>query len=58
MIQFTYTIQDPQGIHARPAGMLVKEAAKFQSKCSVAGNGKKLNLDAETFDKFFDCKIT
>ena len=29
MIQFTYTIQDPQGIHARPAGMLVKEAAKF-----------------------------
>ena len=24
MIQFTYTIQDPQGIHARPAGLLVK----------------------------------
>ena len=44
MIQFTYTIQDPQGIHARPAGMLVKEAAKFQSKCSVAGNGKTGDL--------------
>ena len=26
MKEFTYTITDPQGIHARPAGLLVKEA--------------------------------
>ena len=26
MIEFTYTIKDPLGIHARPAGMLAKEA--------------------------------
>ena len=26
MKQFEYTINDPLGIHARPAGMLVKEA--------------------------------
>ena len=26
MKQFEYTIHDPLGIHARPAGMLVKEA--------------------------------
>ena len=44
MIQFTYTIQDPRGIHARPAGMLVQEAAKFQSKCRLAGNGKTGDL--------------
>ena len=31
-----YTITDELGIHARPAGMLVKEAAKFQSKIMVA----------------------
>lgn len=44
MVKFTYTIQDPQGIHARPAGLLVKEAAKFKSKFSVTGNGKAGDL--------------
>lgn len=29
MKQFDYTIQDPIGIHARPAGLLVKEAKAF-----------------------------
>ena len=29
MKQFEYTIHDPLGIHARPAGMLVKEAKAF-----------------------------
>ena len=29
MKQFTYTITDPLGIHARPAGMLAKEAKAF-----------------------------
>ena len=29
MKQFTYTIQDPIGIHARPAGMLVKAAKVY-----------------------------
>ena len=29
MKEFTYTVKDPQGIHARPAGMLAKEAKSF-----------------------------
>ena len=29
MKKFDYTIQDPVGIHARPAGLLVKEAKAF-----------------------------
>ena len=29
MKEFVYTITDPEGIHARPAGVLVKEAAKY-----------------------------
>ena len=29
MKQFTYVIQDPLGIHARPAGLLVKTAKAF-----------------------------
>ena len=32
MKQFTYVITDEAGIHARPAGLLVKEAAKFASR--------------------------
>ena len=26
------TVSDPMGLHARPAGLLVKEAKKYQSK--------------------------
>ncbi len=40
MKTFQYVIQDELGIHARPAGMLVKEAKKFESKITLAGNGK------------------
>ncbi len=29
MKEFTYTITDPLGIHARPAGMLAKQAKEF-----------------------------
>ncbi len=31
MKEFTYTISDADGIHARPAGLLVKEAGKYKS---------------------------
>ena len=41
MKTFHYTIQDEQGIHARPAGVMVKEVKKFQSKITIEGNGKK-----------------
>ena len=32
MREFTYTITDPLGLHARPAGLLVKQASLFTSK--------------------------
>ena len=35
MKQFTHVIQDPLGMHARPAGMLVKAVAGYASKISV-----------------------
>ena len=31
MISFEYVIKEPVGIHARPAGMLNKEARKYKS---------------------------
>lgn len=35
MKSFNYTINDELGIHARPAGLLVKEAKKFESKIAL-----------------------
>ena len=43
MKQFQYTISDPVGIHARPAGLLVKEAKKFQSEITIEKEGKAVN---------------
>lgn len=42
MKQFTYVITDEAGIHARPAGLLVKEAAKFASSATIAKGAKKV----------------
>lgn len=41
MKDFTYVITDEIGIHARPAGLLVREAKKFESKIVLSANGKK-----------------
>ena len=35
MQSFDYSIQDEIGIHARPAGMLVKKAKEFSSKATI-----------------------
>ncbi len=37
-----YIIRDELGIHARPAGLLVKEAKRFASVITLEGNGKKV----------------
>ena len=44
MAKFTYVVQDNEGIHARPAGMLAKEAKALEGvKVTIAGNGKTAN---------------
>ena len=35
MLAFHYTITDAAGLHARPAGLLVKEAKKYASKIII-----------------------
>ena len=40
MKQFHYTITDEVGIHARPAGLLVKEAKKYASTITISKDGK------------------
>lgn len=41
MKTFTYIITDEIGIHARPAGAMVKEAKKFVSSIEIECQGKK-----------------
>lgn len=41
MKSIEYVIKDELGIHARPAGMLVKLAGKFSSEITVENNGKE-----------------
>ncbi len=47
MKEFTFIVTDPQGIHARPAGLLVKEAKKYASAITLVkgertGDAKKI----------------
>ena len=44
MYEFSYTIKDPVGIHARPAGLLSKEGKKYQSTITVDKNGTAVNV--------------
>ena len=41
MKQFTYTIKDPLGIHARPAGQLAKLAKSFADTTCTLTKGEK-----------------
>ena len=43
MKEFTYTIKDELGIHARPAGLLVKEAAAFPCAVTITKDGKEVD---------------
>ncbi len=41
MKEFKHVINDPMGLHARPAGMIVKAAAPYASKITItAPTGK------------------
>lgn len=43
MQSFRYTIQDPVGIHARPAGLLVKQVKNYKSAITIEKDGKSVN---------------
>lgn len=40
MQKFNYVIKDEVGIHARPAGLLAKEAKKYASKVTITKGEK------------------
>ena len=43
MKEFKYTIKDEMGIHARPAGLFVKEAAKFPCAVTITKEGNEVD---------------
>ena len=43
MKEFKYVITDKEGIHARPAGALVKAAASFPCSVNIAKDGKAVD---------------
>jgi len=44
MKEFTYVITDKEGIHARPAGVVVAEAKKYASTVTIENKGKSADL--------------
>jgi phosphocarrier protein len=43
MKNFEYVIKDELGIHARPAGLIVKEATKFSSSITIQKGEKAVD---------------
>ena len=44
MKEFTHVIADPAGIHARPAGLLVREAKQFTSQITLTKGDKTIDV--------------
>ena len=44
MKSFSYVIKDKVGLHARPAGLLAKEAKNFKSEIIIEKDGKCVNV--------------
>lgn len=45
MKSFKYTIQDPLGLHSRPAGVLVKKAKEYNSVITITRGDKEVQAD-------------
>ena len=43
MKQFFFRVQDPNGLHARPAGQLATFAKRFSSDVRISANGKEVD---------------
>jgi phosphocarrier protein len=46
MKEYKYMITDPEGIHDRPAGLLVKAAKEFTCDIKIGKDGKAMNAKA------------
>jgi phosphocarrier protein len=44
MVQFSYKIKDPAGIHPRPAGILINEAKKYNCSYTISMGDKSCDM--------------
>lgn len=47
MKEFKYTITDPLGMHARPAGLFVKEVSSYSSTITISKDKDGETVDAK-----------
>lgn len=49
MKTFDYTIKNPEGVHARPAGALIKECSTFQCQIELSAKGQTISVKSGIF---------
>ena len=57
MKTFTYTITDALGIHARPAGLLAREAKGFPDTVTVTAEGGSEEAACAAMEAFFKAHL-
>ncbi len=55
MKKWEYKVTNPQGLHARPAGLLVREARKYVSRVLLESGGKR--ADARDLMELMDLDV-
>lgn len=49
MKKFAYTIKNREGVHARPAGELIKKASEFHCNVELTAKGQTVSLKGGIF---------
>ena len=44
MRSIVYKVKDPHGLHARPAGLMAREAMKYSSNVTIEKGGAKADM--------------
>lgn len=57
MKEFAYTITDPQGIHARPAGLFVKKLGEFKSTITISRGDNGASCDGKKLIALMKLKV-
>lgn len=60
MITFSHTVQDPQGVHARPVALICNCASSFASDIVLAADGRSASAKdlMDLMSAYFDCGET
>jgi phosphocarrier protein len=57
MKEFSYTITDPLGIHARPAGLFIKKLEEFKSAITISRTDNGASCDGKKLLALMKLKV-